>query len=575
MTTLFSQQKLIAKTLLYLLILSPLTAMSQDTAFNVPESYCGNATIWNGSSWSNGQPDESKDAVFSGNYTFSSATFNACALYVLEGAQVSFCQNSNAVIVHNVHVSGTGQLTFESGSNLVQHQGIKNTGIVTIKRNSSLIKKDAFTLWSSPVSGQSLLNFSPETLTNRFYTFSTADNIYNTVSSPATTMLESGKGYLIRTGENHPETPAVWEGYFSGIPHTGDITVPLNYISANQSYNAVGNPYPSPISVMDFLEENEEAIDGTIWLWRKTDDPEKSSYCAVTKLGYQANSAPNPENPTIQNPFEIINEGLLNTAQGFIVKANENQALTFKNSMRRAVSSQIFFRSETPQKNNNQLDASRYWINVTAESVFSQALIGYSQVATNGYDTGIDGEAIMDGTVTLYTIADNKKLAIQGRDGFEANDIVKIGFKTSMQGTYSLSLDHMDGIFASGQHVFIKDKKTGLVHNLNQGGPYSFTSAAGTFEDRFEIVYSDAMGIDNPSLPKKVIVYSNNQQIKIQSQEQIEAVAAYDLAGRLIFQQDNVRASEFASLPVNTAQVLIIKTTLANGLTVSEKLLVQ
>lgn len=574
MTTLFSQQNIIAKTLLYLLILSPLTAISQDTVLNVPAGYCGSATTWNGSSWSNGLPDEDKDALFTGNYTFNNATFNACSLYVLDGAQVSFTENSNAVIKHNVHVSDSGQLTFESGSNLVQEEGTENTGIVIIKRNSSLIKKDAFTLWSSPVSGQKLLDFSPETLTNRFYTFNTTDNIYNTVATPATTEFETGKSYLIRTGENHPLVPATWEGTFAGTPNTGDITFPLSYVSSTQSYNAIGNPYPSPISIMRFLEENEDAIDGTIWLWRKTDNPEKSSYCTVTKLGYQSNAAPDAENPTVQNPFDITDEGLLNTGQGFIVKANGTQDVVFNNGMRMPLSSQNFFRTGTPEKDSDELDASRFWLNVTANNVFTQILVGYTEEATTGYDNGIDGEAIMDGSVTAYTLADGKKLAIQGRPEFEVSDIVKLGFKTSAAGTYTFALNQMDGVFANGQDVYIRDNQNNSIHNLNDA-PYTFTSGAGTFESRFEIVYSETMGTDNPLLQEKVIVYSNNHQVKIQSQEQIESVAAYDLSGRLIFQQDNIDASEFASLPVNSTQILIIKTTLTNGLTATKKLLVQ
>jgi len=210
MTNLFNEQNTPATWLLYLLMLCPIIGFSQET---IPPSYCDASTIWNGTSWSNGEPDQSKDAIFNGNYTFSASTFYACSVFVQNGAHIHFTQNSNATIEHNVTVENNGELIFESGSNLIQTLGQQNTGKVVIKRNSSLIKKDALTLWSSPVSGQNLLNFSPGTLANKFYTFNTNNNIYALVD-PVLTNFETAKGYLIRTEESHPLTPTVWEGNF-------------------------------------------------------------------------------------------------------------------------------------------------------------------------------------------------------------------------------------------------------------------------------------------------------------------------------------------------------------------------
>ncbi len=86
-----------------------------------------------------------------------------------------------------------------------------------------------------------------------------------------------------------------------------------------------------------------------------------------------------------------------------------------------------------------------------------QALIGYTAIASTQFDNGWDGETILDGGVTIYSIVENKKLAIQARPEFETTDVVKLGFKTSTAGTYQFNLDHMDGLFATGQHVYVKD----------------------------------------------------------------------------------------------------------------------
>ncbi|MGZ9677524.1 hypothetical protein [Flavobacterium sp. GNP001] len=58
-----------------------------------------------------------------------------------------------------------------------------------------------YSLWSSPVSGQKLKAFSPNTLDNRFYTYNPSSNIYVAVAAPATTDFAVGNGYLIRVSK--------------------------------------------------------------------------------------------------------------------------------------------------------------------------------------------------------------------------------------------------------------------------------------------------------------------------------------------------------------------------------------
>lgn len=560
------KHNVIAKMLFTLLLLLPVAGFSQDTGI-----YCSSSTTWNGTTWSNGEPSANKDVIFNGNYTFNGETLNACSIFVLDGANVLFTEKANAVIVHNVTVAQTATLIFESDSNLIQTLGDKNTGKVTVKRKSSKVKKDDFTLWSSPVSGQNLLGFSPQTLTNRFYTYNSTENIYNTVQAPATTTFEAGKGYLIRIGEEHSESPDKWEATFTGVPNTGEVTIPLSYVNDAKAYNAVGNPYPSPISVTRFLNDNSNVIDGTLWLWRKTDDPAKSSYAALTKLGYQANT-PYDSNNSIQNPYLLDAEGIINTGQGFIVKAKASKELVFNNAIRKAVNTDIFFRTAVE---SDAATVSRFWLNVTADNVFSQTLIGYTPEATIDFDYGMDGESIMDGGITFYSIAAGKNLAIQARPAFTASDVVRMGFKAQSAGTFTVALDHMDGLFAQGQDIYLKDKTTGAIHDLTNGS-YSFTSAAGTFEDRFTIVYTQTLGTNNPQNElNDVIVYSNNNKLKIESTEQIQSVFVYDLLGRILFENDNVNDVSFASTPINTQQVIIAKIILSNTTVITKKITLQ
>jgi hypothetical protein len=193
-------------------------------------------------------------------------------------------------------------------------------------------------------------------------------------------------------------------------------------------------------------------------------------------------------------------------------------------------------------------------------------------------------------------------LVIQGRSlPFDKTDKVPLGYKTTVEGAFAISIDKVDGVLAS-QAVFIEDKETNVIHNLKNGS-YSFTTGIGVFNDRFVLRYKDnsVVVIDlvitppvvveppvivsppiiippvivldptlgNPSFDKKgksVIVSVKNHQIKINSfDERMEKVMIYDLRGRLLYENGNVNNTEFVIQNLASAnQVLIIKVQLKN-----------
>jgi len=132
----------------------------------------------------------------------------------------------------------------------------------------------------------------------------------------------------------------------------------------------------------------------------------------------------------------------------------------------------------------------------------------------------------------------------------------------------------------TNQAVFIEDKLTNTVTDLKSGN-YTFNTIAGTFNDRFVLRYKNTntnktLGTTNfDSLENKVLVSSKNKQIKINSfAETIDKVTIYDLSGRQIYQKDKVNSNELliANL-VSSRQTLIVKTSLQNGSTYTDKII--
>jgi hypothetical protein len=513
---------------------------------------------------------------------------------------VLFKNNSNAIVTYSVNVAATASLTFESSSNLVQVENTPNTGNVTVKRYGSKLKRLDYTLWSSPVAGtQTLLEFSPATVASRFYTYNTQNNSYLSVGSSATTTFTPGKGYLIRMPDEIEGVLALpyslglyrfsFLGVFTGVPNTGTIQIPLEYYSDSNRYNGVGNPYPSPISVSAFIDANIANIEGTIWIWRKTNNPNETSYCTLTKFGYVGNNAPggggsngNDGNDLIADPFSINPQGVLNTGQGFIIKSKNNQSLVFNNSMRRTNNYANFFRNDEAdeaQPTTTVADASRIWLNVTNSTgeSFSQAMIGYTPEATLGYDNGLDGNSMSGGSVNLYSIVDNMKLIIQARPEFTDTDVVQLGFKSLEAGEFNFAIDHVDGLFTGEQQIYIKDNVSGTIHNLKESS-YYFTTEAGTFESRFEIVYMpNALGTGtNIVAQNDIVLFSNNKKVGFRSAEEVASLTIYSIEGKQIYRNNSLTDSEFITDQLNVAtQAVIVNLTFINGTAISRKVMLE
>lgn len=556
--------------------------------------FCEASTTWNGTSWSHGDPTSETDVIFAADYTLQDgSTLLACSMWIEDGADVIFANESNAEVTHSVNVADGGTLTFENNCHLLQLENTQNTGNALITRNSSKLKRLDYTIWSSPVAGsQTLQEFSPLTLSNRFYTYSTQANTYMPIADPASTTFTKAAGYLIRVPNNFPvNVPTIYTGEFEGVPNNGVVRIPLVYSPDYKNYNMVGNPYPSPINVGDFIDANIDNIEGTLWVWRKTNDPSQTSYSIITKFAYCANNAPggggnngNGGNNLIGNPFNNNPKGMLNTGQGFIVKAKSSQDLVFRNNMRVENHSNHFFRMSNNEEDTDTqgLSASRIWFNVTnSEDAFTQTVVGYTAQATTGYDNGFDGKVLGSGSTSLFSILeDETELAIQARPDFVVTDVVKMGFKTEIAGDFEFAIDSLDGVFTGSQKIFLKDNLTGTKHNLKNGA-YTFNAEIGTFYDRFEIVYTDTTNnTDDVQLgtvefdTKNVIVYRNGKQINATAPATIRSIEVYDILGRDLYTNSNINTTEFSSPPLNTSQqVVVVKLTLDNQKVVIKKIM--
>ena len=390
----------------------------------------------------------------------------------------------------------------------------------------------------------------------------------------------TAKGYLIRTPWNHPTSPAVFAGQFTGVPNSGDITVQMSLAGAG--YNAVGNPYPSKLNVAKFIDGNPN-ITGTLYFWRKTNNANTTTYAMLTKMAYAANPAVGGDTGT--GFFNTSNGNaanwVINVGQGFFVQANTaNNELYFNNDMRRGSSNDNqFFRTngENEDSTDEFITDGIYWLNLSdATNPISQMAVGYSQNATLDFDRGIDGKNI-NNDMYLASLINGEDYAIQGRSSFVDTDEVPLSFKVATAGNYTISIDQSSGIFSQGQVIYLKDNVQNTIHNLSESGAYNFTTAAGTFAERFEVVYANsALGVDKPTFNEnQVVVYKNENSHFVVNTGSVEmsSIKVFDIRGRLLTTQNNINASQ-TSIQVDVpTQVLLLQITSLDGVVVTKKVI--
>jgi hypothetical protein len=534
------------------------------------------ATTYDGTSWSNGGPDSSKLAIFTGNYTIA-ADFTACSLRVTNNAVVSVSSNYNVNLNGAITVDSGSSFTLNNNSNLFQSDATAvNTGTIIVKRNTSNIVRLDHTLWSSPVTGQNLFSFSPNTLVNRFYVYNTATNSYVTTGLSNTSLFTPAKGFAVRAPNNQSATtPAQWTGIFTGVPNNGTKTFTLATDAANgYNYNLVGNPYPSALSASDFYAANSSVIGGTLYFYAHTLTmnasglfPTGTNYATWTGLGGAAATAGDGHTAA------VAPNGIIQVGQGFIVKATAAGDVTFTNAMRVANQQNQFMKAAT-----TTAETHRMWLNLKTDTGVdvNQILVGYRDGATQGVDADLDGLSFGNTGSYFYSKIDSNNYVIQARSlPFDTTDEVPLGFNCATAGSYSISLTNTDGLFAGSQDVLVRDNLTGTDTSIKTA-PYTFTSEAGVFDSRFKLVYQQALGVPSTNFTENsVIVYKNTDWFHVTTKGiEMKDIMVYDISGRLIYSQKDINATTTVLNGLSTAnQVLLLKITSQEGKIVTIKVI--
>ena len=432
------------------------------------------------------------------------------------------------------------------------------------------------------------------------------------------TEMIAGVGYATTMGEDFfigpPMSPLPYEFRFTftGDFNNGEYIVPIYRNDSeldDNNWNMIGNPYPSAIDVDLFFNVNvidiptgnppmppTGAIDGTIYLWSQNTPP------SALANGSNALNFSDSDYAVINGASEtaggdgILPERFIPSGQAFFVSMSNDAVanletgtvhtsdVIFRNNMRVAnttANSQFF--KNTNSKGNAK--PNKLWINLTSnQGAFNQTAIAYVEGATNNFDgTYFDApkpSAIVTAAI-LYTNIDgsNKKFTIQGKAEHSINqdEIISLGFKTNtdVSTLLTLSIDHLEGDFLTGNTIYLKDNLLNTLHDLSASN-YTFTSDVGEFNTRFEIVFSaNALSVNDIAADANALKISELQDDQVQfstsNNLSIKSVRIYDLLGRQLYNLRGNRSIEVYNLSNLSSAVFIAKIELSNGAIITKK----
>ena len=541
---------------------------------------CTKTVTWSGSNWSGGQPDINKKAVLNGDYdTSKNGTFESCSLS-LNGGKIIVAAGNSLTVYNEITLTPATAIEVRSDANLIQVNDAApaNTGNITVLRDIKIgAGRTQYNYLGSPVTfaaGQSLKTVYPGIDFVLYY--NEANNFFYSSSGANI----PGRGLAVK----EPTKVGVAAGLtnvtaqYKGVPQNGIISFPLANSNTGTStafgFNLLGNPYPSNIDLRKLYDLNggntragkaSPNISATFYFWDNgvngdvAQTQQGSSYSGQAYAVYNVlagsrgtgTSAAGYLNSNVTGkkiPTEIIKTG-----QGFMAKALvKDYTLKFSNSIRTSQGTGTDFLGKS--SGEEQTEDDRYWLKMISPANLTGTLaVVYFEGGSRSF--GQEDSESKGGSDEIYTLADDKKLTINGRDRFSIIDRIPLGSQHFVNGNYTIALEKSEGVFANGQSVYLKDLQTGIITNLSQGS-YTYSANAGALTGRFEIVYQpEAVLATDVAATEELVVYRDGSDFVIKAQrEKITGLEVYDASGRLMM-----------SLRPNSKRVMISSDQLGHG----------
>ncbi|GAA3632703.1 hypothetical protein GCM10022397_17870 [Flavivirga jejuensis] len=410
------------------------------------------------------------------------------------------------------------------------------------------------------------------------YTFKNGLTYWDWAVLSPSTPLEVGVGYTQKgTGNAGLEQQYIFEGK----PNNGTILVnvtdvggPGSVTSVSKTNYLLGNPYPSALDVHTFIDDNVGVIDGTLHLWQQWSgdthylDEYKGGYAQVNKLGsvraYQFVGLYGDDNGSqdgTKTPSRYIP-----VAQGFVAEIIADGSVEFNNGQRVFIketdaddtynNGSTFFKSSNEKSKNSVVSSKEdddngamQKIRLEFNSVIGPAtrrelLLGFSETTTDEFDYGYDAKNDGSNNNDLNLSLEGVNMNMQAYAPITTDKVIPLNFISSGDNSFEIRITETENL-DEDQEVYLRDHLTGGYFDLAGGEAYSFSSEAGKFNNRFEIVFqneSQTLSAEEATYTENYIYYQNktNTLFAKKLKSQVKKLALINMRGQTVLELENV-----------------------------------
>ena len=395
----------------------------------------------------------------------------------------------------------TGNVTIIDGGSLIATQGSVQ-GTVTYSRN---VPTTNWYLISSPVLDQDKDDFvaASNLATGSGNNLGFAD--YDNSSANWSYYQDgvSGTGYFV-SGEGHAvKLNSQGKVVFSGNFNAADASIAVLTTGTN-NFNLIGNPYLASVSVLEMLEETNNASllsEQTVWLW------DQSVEAYVTK--------------------NLVADLEVAPGQGFFVSVKTAGNFTLTKSMQSHA-------ADTFQRTTNRPEIN---ITMTNGTDTRHTDIFYIDGTTTGFDNGYDSSIFegLSSEFSLYTRAvaneNGRNLAIQSlpQEAYESM-VIPVGVKAAPESTLAFSASSQN--LPADTFVYLEDREansfTRIDNNTHNVSLSSTLDGVGRF---YMHTISSSLGNDNITLSGVKIFSLDNRTLRVLGVEQQAKLKLYSILG--------------------------------------------
>ncbi|MEE4248019.1 MAG: hypothetical protein V2I33_21715, partial [Kangiellaceae bacterium] len=313
----------------------------------------------------------------------------------------------------------------------------------------------------------------------------------------------------------------------------------------------LGNPYPSVINTQQFLTDNDDIIDGTLYFWEHQGETTTSNIQVEGhgEFGYiggysQRNQAMGVAANSVIEGTAGLGEGsytappqFIAVGQGFFVSApaNKGGTLRFENAQRAASTNNVFFRDNDLFADLPNFKLGMDYTGPTNALLHRQLGINFKEGHTFEYENGFDSQVFDLGPTDIYWDFDeiDSNLIIAGVGALSADLQVPLGIQVDSDAPVYIMIDETQNM--EGYTIYLGDLVTGRLYNLED--PVELNLPIGNYSGRFILLFGgESLSTDDNPIFTDFNVFMNNttDQLMIRNNNNtlIEKVELFNILGQ-------------------------------------------